>query len=93
LDIIKQHQTDGNHQSWVSGTFHAADPGEEVPAGSLELTIKVPTGLKFLLFPEVLRLEEKEQDEEEQDGTLEEMESSDSESELSECGYISDIHF
>jgi hypothetical protein len=69
-NILESHNADGNDQMWVSGAFHAVDPGEEVPAGSVEIDIKVPAGLRFLVFPGVLRLVEGE--EMEQAGALEE---------------------
>jgi hypothetical protein len=60
---------------WVGGEFYAAVPGEEIPDGSLELTIKVPPGLKVFTFPMVLKLAEEEQsgEEEEQDAEFAEM--------------------
>jgi hypothetical protein len=58
LDIIDQYCADGNPQQRASGHFHAADPGEVIPAGSVEITIKVPTGLNFLHLPEVLKFVE-----------------------------------
>jgi hypothetical protein len=64
---IEQHQTDGNQQMWVGGKFYAADPDEEVPIGSIEIDIKVPSGFKFLQFPGVLRLVEGEEMEEERE--------------------------
>jgi hypothetical protein len=92
--IIDQHRAEGNLQSWVSGDFCAAGPGEEVPTGSLELSIKVPKGLRFLRFPEVLNLVEVKEMEERGSGMMEEDEhvGESSDSELSECGYISDVH-
>jgi hypothetical protein len=60
-DIVKQNQADGNQQMWVGGKFYAAGPGEEIPAGAIEIDIKVPAGLKFLVFPGVLRLVEGEE--------------------------------
>jgi hypothetical protein len=63
-NILEPHSADGNDQMWVSGAFHAVDPGEEVPAGSVEIDIKVPAGLRFLVFPGVLRLVEGEEMEE-----------------------------
>jgi hypothetical protein len=62
--ILEQHQSDGNQQMWVGGKFYAVEPGEKVPNGSLELEIKVPSGFKFLVFPDLLRLVEGEEMEE-----------------------------
>jgi hypothetical protein len=56
--ILDQHRADGADQMWVGGDFYVAGPGEEVPVGSVELTIKVPAGLKFLKFPHILNLGE-----------------------------------
>jgi hypothetical protein len=39
----------------VRGHFSFTAAGEEIPAGSLESPIKVPSGLQFLVFPEVLK--------------------------------------
>jgi hypothetical protein len=63
--MVEQHNADDNDQMWVSGKFYAAGPGEEAPAGSIEIDIKVPSGLRFLVFPGVLRLVEQEEEEEE----------------------------
>jgi hypothetical protein len=63
--IMEEHNNDGNDQMWVGGKFYAAGPGEEIPKGSLEIDIKVPSGLKFLVFPGVLKLVEGEEMEEE----------------------------
>jgi hypothetical protein len=72
--VLEQYQADGNHQMWVGGKFYAVDPGEEVPAGSVELEIKVPSGLKFLVFPGVVKLWEGGEMEEQGEMEMEEME-------------------
>jgi hypothetical protein len=78
---------------WVDGQVCVAADGQKVPVGSIEIVIKVPSRMKFLLFPKVLKLvETKEGEEEEIEKEIEELEAG-SESELSECGYVSDVHF
>jgi hypothetical protein len=87
-DITKSHAAKRQAQEWVRGDFSFAAAGEEIPAKSLELSIKVPSGLNFLLFPNVLKLEGGVVEEEM--GEEHEVEES-SDSELSECGYVSDV--
>jgi hypothetical protein len=95
-NALQQHHANDSDQMWVGGVFHAAGPGEKVPDGSIEMDIKVPEGLKFLCFPEVLKLVEEEMEEEEMEEEVEmeedEHKDESSDSELSECGYISNIH-
>jgi hypothetical protein len=88
--IMELHNNDGNDQMWVGGKFYAAGPGEEVPTGSLEIDIKVPSGLTFLQFPGVLKLMEVE---EMKEGEIEEEEQGEGESSDSELSDISDITF
>jgi hypothetical protein len=83
-NIPEQPNANGYDQMmWVSGAFHAAGPGVEVPAGSVEIEIKVPAGLKFLRFPGVLKLvaEEEEEDEEEEEENEDEQEEDEKEDE------------
>jgi hypothetical protein len=102
--IMEEHNNDRNDQMWVGGKFYAAGPGEEVPAGSLEIDIKVPSGLTFLQFPGVLKLVEVEEMEEGEmeEGEMEEgemeqgemeEEQGEGESSDSELSDISDITF
>jgi hypothetical protein len=92
-NILNQHDADGLPQQWVGGDFYAAGPGEVIPDGSLELMIKVPAGHKSFKFPDILELLEGE--EMQREGEMEEEDEYAGESfdsELSECGYISDVH-
>jgi hypothetical protein len=92
-NILNQHDADGLPQQWVGGDFYAAGPGEVIPDGSLELMIKVPAGHKSFKFPDILKLLEGE--ETQREGEMEEEDEHAGESfdsELSECGYISDVH-
>jgi hypothetical protein len=76
--VVEQHNADNNNdQMWVGGKFYAAGPGEDIPAGAIEIVIKVPSGLKFLQFPDILKLmegeeEEGEAEEGEEEGSMEE---------------------
>jgi hypothetical protein len=85
-DVLEQHNTTADEMMWVSGAFHAAGPGVEVPVGSVEIDIKVPKGLKFLRVPGVLRLvaAEDEDEEVEMEDEDEEVGMEDEDSELSE---------
>jgi hypothetical protein len=58
----------------------------------LELTIQVPKGLKFLGFPDSVKLMEVDEMDEEGEMDVDENEGESSDSELSECGHVSDIH-
>jgi hypothetical protein len=69
----------------------AAD-GQKVPEGSIVVVITVPSAMEFLLFPKVLKLVDSEEGQEMEQET-EELEVEEPESELSECGYVSDVHF
>jgi hypothetical protein len=94
-DVLEQRSAAPNadEMMWVSGAFHAADPGVEVPVGSVEIEIKVPKGLKFLRFPGVVRLvavEEEEEDEMEEEGEEDEMEE-EGENEEDEDSELSDL--
>jgi hypothetical protein len=86
-DITESYVANKQPHEWVTGNFHLAAAGEEVPAGSLELTLKVPSGMKFLEFPQVLKVEGGGTGEEE----MEDEEGESSDSELSECSYVSDV--
>jgi hypothetical protein len=90
-EVIESHADNHQPHEWVKGDFAFADVGEAIPAGSLEISIKVPSGFDFLVFPAVLKVEGGVDEEEmgEQEEQDEEVESSDSE--LSECGYVSDV--
>jgi hypothetical protein len=89
-DVLEQRNASPNADEmiWISGAFHAADPGVEVPVGSVEIEIKVPKGLKFLRFPGVVKLvaveEEGEEDEMEEEGEEDEMEEEGEEDEMEE---------
>jgi hypothetical protein len=95
--IIESHAASRQPYEWVCGDFAFAAASEEIPAGSLELSIKVPSGMKFLVFPKILKVVggvdecemEEQEGQEEQEEQDDEEESSDSE--LSECGYVSDV--
>jgi hypothetical protein len=93
-EVIQSHVENRHPHEWVHGDFAFAAPGEVIPAGSLEFSIKVPSDLDFLVFPKILKLavaqEEMEAEMEEEEIEGEQNEESDSE--LSECGYVSDIH-
>jgi hypothetical protein len=85
--IIKSHSTNKQLHEWVKGDFSFAAPGEQIPTGSLEVSIKVPSGLEFLVFPKVLKVEGETVEEE----MAEEVQAAESTSELSECPYVSDV--
>jgi hypothetical protein len=84
-EVIESHDENNLSHEWVKGDFSFAAKGEVIPTGSLEMLIKVPSGLDFLVFPRILKLERGVEEEEEE-------EEHESDSELSECGYVSDIH-
>jgi hypothetical protein len=86
-DVIKSHSTNKQLHEWVKGDFSFAAPGEQIPTGSLEVSIKVPSGLEFLVFPKVLKVEGGTVEEE----MAEEVQAAESTSELSECPYASDV--
>jgi hypothetical protein len=70
-EVIESHDENNLSHEWVKGDFAFAAKGEVIPTGPLEMLIKVPSGVDFLV---------EEEDEHESD------------SELPECGYVSDIH-
>jgi hypothetical protein len=86
-DVIKSHNTNKQLHEWVKGDFSFAAPGEQIPTGSLKVSIKVPSGLEFLVFPKVLKVEGGAVVEE----MAEEVQAAESTSELSECPYVSDV--
>jgi hypothetical protein len=87
-DVIKSHNTNKQLHEWVKGDFSFAAPGEQIPTGSLEVSIKVPSGLDFLVFPKVLKVEGERWRRREM---AEEVQAAESTSELSECPYVSDV--
>jgi hypothetical protein len=83
-DVIKSHNT---NKQLHECDFSFAAPGQQIPTGSLKVSIKVPSGLEFLVFPKVLKVD---------GGTVveemaEEVQAAESTSELSECPYVSDV--
>jgi hypothetical protein len=96
-EVIESHDENNLSHEWVKGDFSFAAKGEVIPTGTLEMLIKLPSGLDFPVFPRILKLEggveeqEKKQQEAEEEEEEEE-EEHESDSELSECGYVSDIH-
>jgi hypothetical protein len=86
-DVIKSHNTNKQLHEWVKGDFSFAAPGEQIPTGSRKVSIKVPSGLEFLVFPKVLKVEGGTVEEE----MAEEVQATESTSELSECPYVSDV--
>jgi hypothetical protein len=67
-EVIESHDENNLSHEWVQGDFAFAAKGEVIPTGSLEMLIKVPSGVDFLVFPRILNLEggveEEEQEEE-----------------------------
>jgi hypothetical protein len=84
-EVIQSHVENRHPHEWVYGDFAFAAPSEVIPAGSLEFSIKVPSGLDFLVFPKILNLAVAQEE-------MEGEQNEESDSELSECGYVSDIH-